>query len=143
MLKFLASVRRESGRKDTKTAKHPSTFHKEGNVRNIRMQPFFPRGDTICYTKYMVTRKKMPKEIPLISRYTDVFTKLIQLKDNTYKAVTSGHFVRCILDHDMTHINAIDFEGGPMIGVGDVVEGVKINKIWHSKEHQCYLVELI
>ena len=43
----------------------------------------------------------------------------------------------------MTHISAIDFEGGPMIGIGDVVGGLKINKIWHSKEHQCYMIELI
>lgn len=92
----------------------------------------------------MVTKKKMPKEITLESRYSDVFTKLVQLSDNNiYKVVTSGHFVRCILDRDMTHINAIDFEGGPMIGIGDVVGGFKINRIYHSRENQCYLVELI
>lgn len=91
----------------------------------------------------MVTKEEMPEEIILKSRYSDVFTKLVKLQDNIYRALTSGHYVRCILDHDMTHINAIDFEGGPMMGVGDVVDSFKINKIWHSKEHQCYLVELI
>lgn len=91
----------------------------------------------------MVTPKELPREITLQSRYKDVFTKLVRIQDNIYKAITSGHYVRCLLDHDMSNINALDFEGGPMVGIGDIVENLKVNKIWHSKEHQCYLIELI
>lgn len=91
-----------------------------------------------------MANKKYPEEIMLHSRYSDVHNRLVRVEENVYKLVTSGHFVRTIFEYDPSNISAIDPEGGPMLGVGDsVTETLCINKIWHSKIHQGYLVELI
>ena len=87
---------------------------------------------------------KYPNEIPLTSRYSDVQNKLVRLEGNIYKLVTSGHYVRAMFDYHPDKITAIDPEGGPMIGIGDAItKNLCVNEIWHSKEKQGYLIELI
>lgn len=91
-----------------------------------------------------MAENKYPKEIVLKSRYSDVHSTLVNVYDNVYKLVTTGHFVRTMFDHDPSKITAVDPEGGPMLGIGDAVtDKLSINKIWHSKEHQGYLFELV
>lgn len=85
----------------------------------------------------------MPDEIQLESRYSDVQTKLIKIRGNVYKVKTTGHYVRCLLGHDQETISAIDFEGGPMLSVGnEIQDNLYVNKIWHSGDNKAYLVEL-
>ena len=96
----------------------------------------------------MSETKKYPKQIRLHSRYSDVHNSLQRVDADTtrgvYKLITSGHYVRCLFDYDPSKVTAIDPEGGPMLGVGDAITPeLCINKIWHSKEHQGYLLELI
>ena len=66
------------------------------------------------------------KIIKLKSRYSDVHTTL-EILDKDIGFITSdGHYVRSI-GESTTYPEAIDFEGGPMLNVGDTIEGT--NKI--------------
>lgn len=66
--------------------------------------------------------------IKLESRYKDVNSKLIQIKDNTYLLETNSEYVRLSRAENRT-IYSIDLEGGPMIDVGDTIQGKKIKSI--------------
>ena len=65
--------------------------------------------------------------IKLESRYKDVNSRLIQVEYNTYLLETNSNY-RISRDAYLT-INSIDPEGGPMISVGDTIQGKKIKKI--------------
>ena len=66
--------------------------------------------------------------IKLESRYKDVNSELIQIKDNKYLLETNSECIRISRDAYLT-INSIDPEGGPMISVGDTIQGKKIKNI--------------
>ena len=66
--------------------------------------------------------------IKLESRYKDVDSKLIQVENNKYLLETNSECIRISRDAYLT-INSIDPEGGPMISVGDTIQGKKIKSI--------------
>ena len=66
--------------------------------------------------------------IKLESRYKDVDSKLIQVENNKYLLETNSECIRISRDAYLT-INSIDPEGGPMISVGDTIQGKNIKSI--------------
>ena len=66
--------------------------------------------------------------IKLESRYKDVNSELIQIEDNKYLLNTNSEYVRLSRAENRT-IYSIDLEGGPMIGIGDTIQGKKIKNI--------------
>ena len=66
--------------------------------------------------------------IKLESRYKDVDSELIQIKDNKYLLETNSEYVRLSRAENST-IYSIDLEGGPMISVGDTIQGKKVKSI--------------
>lgn len=90
-----------------------------------------------------MSESKTPKHpvTRLYSRYRDVNT-IVHYVDETTRFITSdGGFVRIIKAEGdpfdlRAAIKAIDFEGGPMIGVGDTLEGRKIKCIYSA-----YIIE--
>ncbi len=66
--------------------------------------------------------------IKLESRYKDVNSKLIQVEDNKYLLNTNSEYIRLSRAENRT-IYSIDLEGGPMISVGDTIQGKKIKSI--------------
>ena len=75
--------------------------------------------------------------IKLESRYKDVNSDLIQIEDNKYLLNTNSEYIRIIKDENMA-INGIDLEGGPVISIGDTIQGKKIKSI---KEMKKFIVE--
>lgn len=63
------------------------------------------------------------RNIKLQSRYKDVETYYNPIDKNSGVILSNGQYVRRILDSSQTKIEAIDFEGGPMLNVGDELEG--------------------
>ena len=68
------------------------------------------------------------KIIKLESRYKDVDSELIQIKDNTYLLETNSEYIRIVRD-DNKILYSIDLEGGPIISIGDTIQGKKIKSI--------------
>ena len=66
--------------------------------------------------------------IKLESRHKDVDSELIQIKDNKYLLETNSEYVRLSRAENRT-IYSIDLEGGPMISIGDTIQGKKIKSI--------------
>ena len=66
--------------------------------------------------------------IKLESRYKDVNSKLIQVEDNTYLLKSNSKYIR-IRHTENRAIYSIDLEGGPMISIGDNIQGKKIKNI--------------
>ena len=66
--------------------------------------------------------------IKLESRYKEVNSELIQIKDNKYLLETNSEYVRLSKAENRT-IYSIDLEGGPMISIGDTIQGKKIKSI--------------
>ena len=66
--------------------------------------------------------------IKLESRYKDINSELIQIKDNKYLLETNSEYVRLSRAENRT-IYSIDLEGGPMISIGDTIQGKKIKSI--------------
>lgn len=91
----------------------------------------------------MTKKKEFPEVIPLKSRYSDVMNRLRRVEGSYYKLETSEQTVRTGYDYDYTEITMIDPVGGPMLGVGDKLEGFTINSIHHSKRYGGFLIELI
>ena len=75
--------------------------------------------------------------IKLESRYKEVNSELIQIKDNKYLLETNSEYIRINEDENMA-INGIDLEGGPVISIGDTIQGKKIKSI---KEMKKFIVE--
>lgn len=75
------------------------------------------------------------KKIDLSSRYNDVLTELEFIPENRGIITTNGGFIRTILKNELERttfnnsILAIDYEGGPMISVGTIIEGHKVKNI--------------
>ena len=69
--------------------------------------------------------------IKLESRYKDVNSKLIQVEDNKYLLNTNSKYIRLSRvspSRDMI-IHSIDLEGGPMLSIGDTIQGKKVKSI--------------
>ena len=66
--------------------------------------------------------------IKLESRYKDINSDLIQIEDNKYLLNTNSEYVRLGRAENST-IYSIDLEGGPMISIGDTIQGKKIKSI--------------
>lgn len=66
--------------------------------------------------------------IKLESRYKDVNSDLIQIEDNKYLLNTNSEYIRLSRAENRTIYN-IDLEGGPMISIGDTIQGKKIKSI--------------
>ena len=66
--------------------------------------------------------------IKLESRYKDVNSDLIQIEDNKYLLNTNSEYIRLSRAENRT-IYSIDLEGGPMINIGDTIQGKKIKSI--------------
>ena len=66
--------------------------------------------------------------IKLESRYKEVNSELIQIKDNKYLLETNSGYLRINEDENMI-IQYIDLDGGPMINIGDTIQGKKIKSI--------------
>lgn len=75
------------------------------------------------------------EKIDLSSRYNDVLTELEFISNNRGIITTNGEFIRTILKNKSEQttpddtIQAIDYEGGPMISVGSILEGHKVKHI--------------
>ena len=75
------------------------------------------------------------EKIDLSSRYNDVLTELEFISKNRGIITTNGEFVRTILKSKSEQttpddtIQAIDYEGGPMISVGNILAGHKVKRI--------------
>ena len=66
--------------------------------------------------------------IKLESRYKDVDSNLIQIEDNKYLLNTNSEYIRLSRAENRT-IYSIDLEGGPIISIGDTIQGKKIKSI--------------
>ena len=75
------------------------------------------------------------EKIDLSSRYNDVLTELEFISENRGIITTNGEFIRTILKNESERITpydtifAIDYEGGPMISIGSILEGRKVKRI--------------
>ena len=66
--------------------------------------------------------------IKLESRYKDVNSELVQVKNNKYLLETNSEYIRLSRAENRT-IYSIDLEGGPMISIGNTIQGKKIKSI--------------
>ena len=73
--------------------------------------------------------------IKLESRYKDVNSKLIQVENNKYLLETNSGYLRINEDENMI-IQYIDLDGGPMINIGDTIQGKKVKSIKYQ-----YIIE--
>ena len=75
------------------------------------------------------------KKIDLSSRYNDVLTEIEFISENRGIITTNGEFMRTILKNESERItpddmiSAVDYEGGPMISIGTIIEGHKVKSI--------------
>ena len=66
--------------------------------------------------------------IKLESIYKKVDSKLIQVENNKYLLETNSNYIR-IRHTENRAMYSIDLEGGPMISIGDTIQGKKIKSI--------------
>ena len=80
-------------------------------------------------------------KLKLHSRYKNVNTFYIAIDENHGVVTSNGNYVRCILSSDGGNdkLSAVDFEGGPMLSVGNLFydTGKRIKSI-----KSAYYVEL-
>ena len=75
------------------------------------------------------------EKVDLSSRYNDVLTELEFISNNRGIITTNGEFIRTILKNKSGQttpddaIQAIDYEGGPFISVGNILAGHKVKRI--------------
>jgi hypothetical protein len=79
------------------------------------------------------------KKLILESRYPNVTTTFTPIDDYSGILMSNGEYVQVTLFKDCKKINSIDFEGGPMLYVGNELKDTK-KKIKSIKA--CYYVEL-
>lgn len=79
------------------------------------------------------------RDIKLDSRYKDVVTLYKSIDDDHGVLISNGNYTRCILNEDGTTLKAVDFEGGPMVSIGEPMVGTS-KKIKSIKA--AYYVEL-
>ena len=75
--------------------------------------------------------------IKLDSRYKDVNSKLVQIENKEYLLRTNGEYIRVIGENPMI-LTSIDFEGGPMISIGDTIQNKKVKNI---KQIKSFMIE--
>lgn len=75
--------------------------------------------------------------IKLNSRHNNVDTRYIPINCNSGILISDGNYVRHIMSKDNKSLEAIDFEGGPMVSIGYTIEDKKVKNI-----KTCYYVEL-
>ena len=63
------------------------------------------------------------RDIKLDSRYKDVVTLYKSIDDDHGVLMSNGNYTRCILNEDEAALKAVDFEGGPMVSVGEPMVG--------------------
>lgn len=68
------------------------------------------------------------KVIKLESIYKKVNSELVQVKNNKYLLETNSEYIRIDRD-DNKILYSIDLEGGPMLSIGDTIQGKKIKSI--------------
>lgn len=73
----------------------------------------------------------MKSNIKLNSRYSDVDTVYHPIDDNKGYITSTGAYHRTILNPEEDSIKAVDFEGGPMISVGEEFNNKRIKSITH------------
>lgn len=75
---------------------------------------------------------KENKKCQLESRYPDIITIVEGIDDNRGIITTTSDYIRVIEDTTingkMQSIKAIDFEGGPMVSIGDSLKEIGIPK---------------
>lgn len=64
------------------------------------------------------------------------------VKGNKYKLITGSGMVRTGQNPDGT-LRAIDPSGGPVIRVGDTIEGGTVKCIYYSKRDHGFIVEFV
>lgn len=75
------------------------------------------------------------EKVDLSSRYNDILTELEFISENRGIITTNGEFIRNILKNESERVTpddtifAIDYEGGPMISIGSILEGHKVKSI--------------
>lgn len=75
------------------------------------------------------------KKINLDSRYNDIITELEFISKNRGIITTNGESIRVVLKNKNEQItsddkiSAVDYEGGPMISIGSILEGHKVKSI--------------
>ena len=79
----------------------------------------------------------MKERIKLESRYKSVHTYYQPITDNEGVLMSDGEYIRGILSEDHKALKGIDFEGGPMLCVGNILEGT--NKKIKSLKMCCYV----
>ena len=67
-------------------------------------------------------------EYKLESRYPEVVTVIEEIPDNRVIISTTSAYIRCLREQDNKAIHSIDFEGGPMLSVGDSLIKVGLPK---------------
>ena len=82
---------------------------------------------------------KSTYSIKLKSRYPDVNTLFHPIDEFSGAITSDGCYTRRVLSEDNSKIEAIDFEGGPFLRIGDTIPGIE-SKIKSIKA--CYYVEL-
>jgi hypothetical protein len=82
-------------------------------------------------------------KIELKSRYGDIRV-IEEIDNNTLKITGKSNYTREIFDKDengVHTIQAIDFEGGPYIGVGTNIGGYNITGILYDQENKHYILK--
>ena len=79
------------------------------------------------------------EEVRLHSRYGDVKTIFHPIDESRGYITSTGNYVRAGTDEEHKNIKFIDFEGGPMLCIGDTLDNTN-KKIKSIKA--CYFIEL-
>lgn len=80
-------------------------------------------------------QKNKNSELP--SRYKDIKSMFHYIDNNSGIITSNSNYIKCILFKDKKSIQAVDFEGGPMLYVGDTLNNKMIKSI-----KSIYYVEL-
>lgn len=72
---------------------------------------------------------------------TNNFLRLIKNKE--YKLITQFHTVRETPKPSGKGILSIDPMGGPMISIGDTIDGAKVDAIFYSSKQRGYIVRFV
>ena len=79
-------------------------------------------------------------KIELKSRYGDIRV-IEEIDANNLKITGKSNYIREIFDEDTGAVRAIDFEGGPYIGVGTNIGGYNITGILYDQENKHYILK--
>ena len=71
----------------------------------------------------------LENKIKLHSRYSDVITTFTPIDENSGVLLSNGAYVRTGINDKEDALSFVDFEGGPMLSVGDSFNNKKIKSI--------------